>query len=172
MLFELSKILCTRIGIELEISNLLMRFQYIRSSSPPFCPSNETARAGRSERKAMLGFIYEHAAREGLCAQLASPRPMPTASARALYMRVPLEQFVTSDDLDVIRDSYNIPNSIIMSLPALHETSRDYHLGHLCLNEYMLGVGVRVPFEFGVVEALLAFHVSPARVTPHSLKVI
>ncbi|KAL5986370.1 hypothetical protein ACLOJK_014703 [Asimina triloba] len=81
-------------------------------------------------------------------------------------------QFLTFEDLGMIRDSYNIPNSIIKLPLASHETSRDYHPRHLCLNEYMLRAGVRVPCEFGVAEALVAFHVSPTRVTPHSWKVI
>ncbi|KAL5973113.1 hypothetical protein ACLOJK_037139, partial [Asimina triloba] len=82
------------------------------------------------------------------------------------------EQLVTSEDLDVIRDNYNIPSNIILLPPASHETSQEYHPRHLCLNEYMLRAGVRVPFEFRVAKALLAFHISPTRVTPHSWKVI
>ncbi|KAL6000920.1 hypothetical protein ACLOJK_006647 [Asimina triloba] len=81
----------------------------------------------------------------------------------------PAEQFVTSEDLNVIRDS---SSSIIMSPPALYKTSRDYCSGHLCLNEYMLRAKVWVPFKFGVAVALVAFHISPAHVSPHSWKVI
>ncbi|KAL6013661.1 hypothetical protein ACLOJK_004159 [Asimina triloba] len=48
------------------------------------------------------------------------------------------EQFVTFEDLDVIRDNYIIPSSIVLLPPTSHETFRDYCPGHLCLNEYML----------------------------------
>ncbi|KAL6004123.1 hypothetical protein ACLOJK_004670 [Asimina triloba] len=60
------------------------------------------------------------------------------------------EQPITPEDLNTIREGYNIPISIVLSAPApaLHETSQDYHPGHLCLNEHMLRAGVRVPFEF------------------------
>ncbi|KAL5979420.1 hypothetical protein ACLOJK_019319 [Asimina triloba] len=36
----------------------------------------------------------------------------------------------------------------------------------------MLKTRIRVPFEFGIVEALLAFRVTPVHVTPHSWKII
>ncbi|KAL5988658.1 hypothetical protein ACLOJK_026756 [Asimina triloba] len=75
---------------------------------------------------------------------------------------------IMPEDLDVIQEGYSVPINIVLSLWTLHETSQDYRPGHLCLNEHMLRVVVRVPFEFEVAEALLAFQVLPARVTPHS----
>ncbi|KAL5986696.1 hypothetical protein ACLOJK_015029 [Asimina triloba] len=58
------------------------------------------------------------------------------------------------EDLDVIRESYGIPSSIILSALVLHETSNNHCPGHLCLNKCMLRAGVRIPFDFGVAEAL------------------
>ncbi|KAL5980158.1 hypothetical protein ACLOJK_036625 [Asimina triloba] len=75
-------------------------------------------------------------------------------------------------DLNVIREGYSIPSNIILSAPAAHETPRDNRPGHLCLNEHMLGLKVRNPFDFGVAEALWAFNVPPACIVPHSWKVI
>ncbi|KAL5975420.1 hypothetical protein ACLOJK_019742 [Asimina triloba] len=65
------------------------------------------------------------------------------------------KKLITSEDLDVIRKGYYIPASIILSAPAPHETSQDHRPGHLCLNEYMLGARVRIPFNFGVAKELL-----------------
>ncbi|KAL6000893.1 hypothetical protein ACLOJK_006620 [Asimina triloba] len=90
----------------------------------------------------------------------------------ASFMMMAGGQLITSEDLVVIRDSYSIPSSIILSLLGPHETSRDYRPRHICLNESMLRAGVWIPFEFRVAEALLAFHVSLGYVTPHSWKVI
>ncbi|KAL6002270.1 hypothetical protein ACLOJK_034200 [Asimina triloba] len=73
------------------------------------------------------------------------------------------KHLVMSEDLDVIQDNYNIPSSIILSPPTSYETPRDYRPGHLCLNEYMLRAGIQIPFEFGVADALLAFHISLVR---------
>ncbi|KAL6000238.1 hypothetical protein ACLOJK_023933 [Asimina triloba] len=77
-------------------------------------------------------------------------------------------QLIMSKDLD----GYRIPANIILSTLASHETSRDHRPGYLCLSEHMLRAGVLVPLEFGVAEVLWAFHVSPARVTLHSVKII
>ncbi|KAL6002419.1 hypothetical protein ACLOJK_034351 [Asimina triloba] len=82
------------------------------------------------------------------------------------------EQLIMPEDLDAIREGYGIPASIALSAPALQETSRDHRLRYLCSNEHILRVGVRIPFEFGVAEALWAFHVSPAHVVPHSWNII
>ncbi|KAL6000280.1 hypothetical protein ACLOJK_023975 [Asimina triloba] len=76
------------------------------------------------------------------------------------------------EDLNVIQESFSIPSNIVLSAPTAHETPRDNHPGYLCQNEYMLGVGVRIPFDFGVAEALWAFNVPLACVVPHSRKVI
>ncbi|KAL6008909.1 hypothetical protein ACLOJK_022135, partial [Asimina triloba] len=73
-------------------------------------------------------------------------------------------------DLNVIREGYSIPSSIVLSAPAAHKTPRDNRPGYLCLNEYILGAGVRIPFAFGVAEALWAFNVPPACILPHSWK--
>ncbi|KAL5978370.1 hypothetical protein ACLOJK_029487 [Asimina triloba] len=78
------------------------------------------------------------------------------------------KQPITLEDLDVIREGYSIPSSIVLSASAVHETSRDHCPGHLYLNECMLGARVRIPFDFRVAEALCAFNVSPARIVPHS----
>ncbi|KAL5992819.1 hypothetical protein ACLOJK_013738 [Asimina triloba] len=64
------------------------------------------------------------------------------------------EQLIIPKDLDVIWEGYGIPVNIILSAPTLHETSLDHRPEHLCLNEYMLRVGVQIPFEFRVAEAL------------------
>ncbi|KAL5986919.1 hypothetical protein ACLOJK_015254 [Asimina triloba] len=82
------------------------------------------------------------------------------------------KRLISFEDLVAIRDYYGIPRSIILSPPEPYESPRDYCPGHICLNESMLRVGVRIPFEFEVVEVLLAFHVSPAHVIPHSWKVL
>ncbi|KAL5988992.1 hypothetical protein ACLOJK_027094 [Asimina triloba] len=81
-------------------------------------------------------------------------------------------QLITLEDLIVIRDSYGIPRSIALTPLKSHETSWDYRPEYLYLNESILRAGVQIPFEFGVAEVLSAFYVSPARVTPHSWKVI
>ncbi|KAL6003782.1 hypothetical protein ACLOJK_004328 [Asimina triloba] len=73
-------------------------------------------------------------------------------------------------DLNVIREGYVIPSIIVISAPAAHKTPRDNRPGHLCLNEYMLGAEVRN--DGGIAETLWAFNVPPARVVPHSWKVI
>ncbi|KAL5998209.1 hypothetical protein ACLOJK_009147 [Asimina triloba] len=56
------------------------------------------------------------------------------------------EQPIMPKDLDVIREGYSIPDSIVLSAPALHETPRDYCPGHLFLNEHMLRAGVQRRF--------------------------
>ncbi|KAL6002637.1 hypothetical protein ACLOJK_022856 [Asimina triloba] len=85
---------------------------------------------------------------------------------------MPGKRLITPKDLNVIREGYSIPSSIVLSASAAHETPRDNRSGYLCLNEYMLGAGVRIPFDFGVAEAFWAFNVPPACVVPHSWKVI
>ncbi|KAL6002028.1 hypothetical protein ACLOJK_040592 [Asimina triloba] len=99
-------------------------------------------------------------------------RSYPNPVSAFLFLSPSLSELITSEDLNVIREGYNIPSSIVLSAPAAHKTPRDNHPGHLYLNEYMLGAGVRIPFDFGVAEGLWAFNVPPARVTPHSWKVI
>ncbi|KAL5980646.1 hypothetical protein ACLOJK_028554 [Asimina triloba] len=74
------------------------------------------------------------------------------------------KQFVSSEDLVVVKNCYSIPSSIIPSAPELHETPRDYCPRHICLHESMLKAGIRVPSEFGVAEALLVFHVAASYV--------
>ncbi|KAL6013641.1 hypothetical protein ACLOJK_004139 [Asimina triloba] len=68
------------------------------------------------------------------------------------------KELITPEDLNVIREGYDILSNIVLSAPAAHETPQDNRPGYLCLNEYMLGAG--------------AFNVPPARVVPHSWKVI
>ncbi|KAL6002490.1 hypothetical protein ACLOJK_034423 [Asimina triloba] len=82
------------------------------------------------------------------------------------------KQLITLEDLNVIREGYSILSNIVLSVPVAHETTWDNRPRYLCLNEYMLGVGVRIPFEFGVVEALWAFNVPPACIVSYSWKVI
>ncbi|KAL6013434.1 hypothetical protein ACLOJK_003932 [Asimina triloba] len=82
------------------------------------------------------------------------------------------KHLISSEDLMAIRDSYGIPSSNIMLPLELYESPRDYRPRHICLNKFMLRAGVRISFEFEMTEALLDFHTSPARVTPHSWKVL
>ncbi|KAL5980856.1 hypothetical protein ACLOJK_028776 [Asimina triloba] len=82
------------------------------------------------------------------------------------------KQLITPKDLNVIRESYSISSSIVLSVPAAHETPRDNRPWYLYPNEYMLGAGVRIPFDFRIAEALWAFNVPSTCVIPHSLKVI
>ncbi|KAL5985085.1 hypothetical protein ACLOJK_036321 [Asimina triloba] len=82
------------------------------------------------------------------------------------------KELITLEDLNVIWEDYSVPSSIVLSAPTTHETPRDNRPGLLCLNEHMLGAGVRIPFDFGVAEAFWAFNVPPTCIIPHSWKVI
>ncbi|KAL6004117.1 hypothetical protein ACLOJK_004664 [Asimina triloba] len=154
----------------------------------PQALTDDTYRVVRSGREALMGHIYEHAARGGpggsyLKLRLFGNSPLIIVVAPKFGRELPLiykwerakmleKQLIMSEDFDVIREGYGIPANIVLSALAPHETSRDYRPGHLYLNEYLLGAGVRIPFDFGVAEALWAFNVSPAHVVPHSWKII
>ncbi|KAL6003030.1 hypothetical protein ACLOJK_023252 [Asimina triloba] len=70
-------------------------------------------------------------------------------------IRMSGKKLITPEDLNMIRDGYNIPSSIVLSAPAAHETPWDNHPGYLCLNKYMIGAGVQIPFDFGVAKGAL-----------------
>ncbi|KAL6000558.1 hypothetical protein ACLOJK_024257 [Asimina triloba] len=136
-------------------------------------------------REALMGHIYERATQGGSCLVTTpargrgrgvgpSPSSVPYGSSPHFSYRkrggsylkrakMLEKQLTTFKDLDVIREGYDIPASILLSAPAPHETSRDHRPGHLCLNEYMLGAGVQIPFDFREAKALWAFNVSLAR---------
>ncbi|KAL6009545.1 hypothetical protein ACLOJK_022775 [Asimina triloba] len=61
---------------------------------------------------------------------------------------------ILSKNLESIKVCYEIPERIELLALKPGETFKDYHLGCICLNEFMFKVGVRVPFEFGVAELL------------------
>ncbi|KAL5997373.1 hypothetical protein ACLOJK_008303 [Asimina triloba] len=82
------------------------------------------------------------------------------------------KQLMTLEDLNAIWEGYSFPSSIVLSAPTAHETPRDNRLGHLCPNEHMLGAGVRIPFDFGVAEALWAFNVPPACIVPQGRELL
>ncbi|KAL6000543.1 hypothetical protein ACLOJK_024242 [Asimina triloba] len=85
---------------------------------------------------------------------------------RDVFMSVSLEearvlarmsgkQLITLEDLDVIREGYSIPSNIVLSVPAAHETPRDNHPRHFCMNEYMLGAGAYiVPHSWKVIRTM------------------
>ncbi|KAL6000726.1 hypothetical protein ACLOJK_006452, partial [Asimina triloba] len=75
-------------------------------------------------------------------------------------------------DLAVVGGCYGILSNVLLSAPELHETPRDYRLGHICLYESMLKAEVRIPFKFEIAELLQYFHVASMCITIHSWKTI
>ncbi|KAL5986595.1 hypothetical protein ACLOJK_014928 [Asimina triloba] len=145
-------------------------------SSATLMSFDETGRADGRGQGAVLELIYECFARggtEALFKLAAETTPVREFFDASVWVATPplgrgwgghtythQRQLITSEDLVAIRDSYSIPSNIVLSPSDSHETSRDYRPKHICLNESMLRAGVRIPFEFRVIEALLAFHVS------------
>ncbi|KAL6002359.1 hypothetical protein ACLOJK_034290, partial [Asimina triloba] len=106
------------------------------------------------DKEALMGRIYGHAARRGpivVAPKFGRVLSLVYKSERAKMLE---KQLITSKDLGMIWVGYGIPASIVLSAPAPHETSRDHRPWLLCLNEYMLGARVRIPFDFEVAEAL------------------
>ncbi|KAL5999173.1 hypothetical protein ACLOJK_040623, partial [Asimina triloba] len=106
-------------------------------------------------------------ANDNPCLIVADNDPCSRQGSRARMLG---KQLMNLEDLNVIREGYSLPSSIVLSAPAAHETPRDNRLGHLCLNEHMLGTEVRIPFNFGVAEVLWAFNVPPGYIVPNSWK--
>ncbi|KAL5986985.1 hypothetical protein ACLOJK_015320 [Asimina triloba] len=66
-------------------------------------------------------------------------------------------RLISSEDLALIRDCYEILSNIVLSTSKPHETPRDRRPGYICMNEFMFKTGVQIPFEFGVADLLQGF---------------
>ncbi|KAL6000693.1 hypothetical protein ACLOJK_006419 [Asimina triloba] len=67
----------------------------------------------------------------------------------------------TAKDLASLRSRYHIPDYFELLAPSARETFRSHYEGCVCLNEWMFKAGVRIPFDFDILELLHAFGAAP-----------
>ncbi|KAL6000744.1 hypothetical protein ACLOJK_006470 [Asimina triloba] len=77
----------------------------------------------------------------------------------------------SSDDLGSLHSCYHIPDSIKLFTPREGETLHDHFDGSIYLKEWMFKDGVRIPFEFGILELLHVISTTLMQVSPNSWKI-
>ncbi|KAL5992958.1 hypothetical protein ACLOJK_013878 [Asimina triloba] len=72
---------------------------------------------------------------------------------------------ISSADLASIMAQYGVFMEVELSAVRHDETYKDQRLRYICINEFMLKVGIKLLFKFGVTEALNTFEVTPIQVS-------
>ncbi|KAL5984762.1 hypothetical protein ACLOJK_041384 [Asimina triloba] len=82
------------------------------------------------------------------------------------------KRLISLVDLDSVRARYGVPMEVELLTARHDERYKDQRLGFICVNEFVLKFGVKLPFKFGVVEVLNAYEVIPIQLMPNLGKII
>ncbi|XP_059652126.1 uncharacterized protein LOC132299481 [Cornus florida] len=77
---------------------------------------------------------------------------------------------LTSQDLDRIRQTYSIPDSVALRLPSLDDRASSFYPTEICFYESAFIAGLRFPIPLFIRELLRHLNLAPTQLSPNAWK--